>query len=268
MSRSEVDRAGEVLRAVKPTFETVRVAHQIARGDFRMESVIEADVSFDSDSDEIAETVSDAIRKVLAFREGNGFAMQFVHRDIGPGFSEMSAAVSSRHKRMQAIVDKLQRFHHMRLSQMDDIAGCRVVVHDLKQIRIVQDALEKTYEIHHVDDYVAGPKPIGYRALHVVLNLPETNVVMKSGSDSTFVEVQIRTVRQNEWADRIEAATGTTGYDLKGGNTNSLPEDLVEYVRVASDIRALADQDEPADTGLSKRLAALRDAVRPYFQAR
>lgn len=166
---------------------------------------------------------------------------------------------------MQAIADKLQRFVTLRLPQMADIAGCRIIVNSLGSIAEVQGWIQSTIDVVDSDDYIDHPKAIGYRALHIVVEIPESNHSMSHDARSTMVEIQVRTPRQNQWADQIERSTGSTGFDLKSGNADDLPEELVEYVRVASDIRYLADADRPADTSLERRLARLRESVRKYF---
>jgi putative GTP pyrophosphokinase len=42
--------------------------------------------------------------------------------------------VAQRHKRKRSIFDKLHRIPGMQLSRMDDIAGCRLIFHDLKDL--------------------------------------------------------------------------------------------------------------------------------------
>lgn len=269
LSRAEVDRSGNLLRAVRPEIHALRTNETMSAGDLTVGGSMIAEFSFEDDGDEgKAIAVADALRNVVLYREGNNVAMQIAHQELAGIVEPLGAAVSSRHKRMQAILEKLQRFPHMRLSQMDDIAGCRVVVDTLGHIALLREALSRGYDIHRVNDYISSPKATGYRAVHVVLELPDTNFVMHRSVNSCFVEVQLRTPRQNEWADQVEAATGTTGIDLKGGDASALPEDLVEYIKLASEIRALADRGEPADTSLETRLAEVREIVKPYFQRR
>lgn len=261
-SRSQVDRAGDVLRS-----KAIEVRSTSTEGD-RVKAEIAFTAEGESDAANELDSVVQAVGKVVAFRLGHAMPMEIAHIALANATSDDGSAVSSRHKRLQAIVDKLHRFPNMRLSQMDDIAGCRVVVKNLAQIERLRYALGEAMDVVRVNDYVVKPKPIGYRAVHVILSLPETNLFMQEQSQSALVEVQIRTPLQNEWADQIEAATGTTGLDLKGGDPAELPSDLVEYVRVAADIRALADRGEPADNELEGRLAELREVVRPHFKAR
>ncbi len=80
--------------------------------------------------------------------------------------------VAERPKRMETIIDKLNRQPTMALSRMHDIAGCRAVLRDQPTADALIDAI-RTYPAWSVRettwDYVAAPKPDGYRAKHLVV---------------------------------------------------------------------------------------------------
>lgn len=251
LSKTSVQRAGDVLRASRP--EIVEEGSRVVG------------IAFDTASSFSPEEILQAVQIVQRYRDGHFDAQQNVHLALATAHGHAGFSVSSRQKRMQAISDKLQRFNSLRLPQMADIAGCRVVVNELSEIEVVEASIGSNFEIVDIDDYIDPPKAIGYRAKHVTVSVPNSNHAMTESSQSTLVEIQLRTPRQNEWADQIERATGTTGLDLKGGIVAELPEELVEYVRVASDIRFLLDSDHPADARLELRLSELREAVRRYF---
>jgi ppGpp synthetase/RelA/SpoT-type nucleotidyltranferase len=93
-------------------------------------------------------------------------------------------------KSTPAIVDKLCR-SSMRLTQMQDIAGCRVVVPDIPAQERVIARLDKMFDATVIDRRVKPSN--GYRAVHVVVRevgLP--------------VEVQVRTDLQHVWAESSE----------------------------------------------------------------
>lgn len=159
-----------------------------------------------------------------------------------------------RRKRAGAILYKLVRFPSMRLSQMEDIAGCRATIQSQDRVDRVLERLLALWPGAAVIDYVAKPKPGGYRAKHVI--------AVKEGMQ---IEVQLRTARQNKWADDVEEAADRLRYRLKEAQG---PADLVEYFEVGAAVLAAEDQGKEPDGALTNRLAALRSKTRHYFQRR
>jgi putative GTP pyrophosphokinase len=106
-------------------------------------------------------------------------------------------------KSTAAIVDKLNR-SSMRLSQMQDVAGCRTVVADLTE----QDRLVPMIEgkfLCVVSDRRVQPSN-GYRAVHVVVC-----------SGKFPIEIQVRTRLQHLWAEISEKLSDQFGIDVKYG---------------------------------------------------
>lgn len=111
---------------------------------------------------------------------------------------------SRRAKSTLSIVDKLRR-ESLRLSQMQDIAGCRVVVAGARaQEQVVQ---QLTSRLHHHTVFDRRHRPShGYRAVHVV--------VVEMGRS---VEIQVRTQLQHGWAEFSEKCADYCGHSLKYG---------------------------------------------------
>ncbi len=107
-------------------------------------------------------------------------------------------------KSTASIVAKLRR-ERVRLSQMQDIAGMRVIVVD---VQAQEAALRDLTSFHHgatvIDRRVATSH--GYRAVHVVMTVA-----------SLPVEVQIRTELQHLWAELSEKLADRYGEGLKYG---------------------------------------------------
>jgi putative GTP pyrophosphokinase len=160
-----------------------------------------------------------------------------------------------RFKRMDRIIWKLLRHPHMRLSQMEDIGGCRVVLPSIEVVYAVAARITKTWnQTARATDYIAQPKQDGYRGYHIV-----------EKRDGRFIEVQLRTVGQHEWAQAIEEYEPITGYRLKDG---SGPVDLREYLRVASDRIARSEEGNPFAEDEETAFERLREQVRHYFRGR
>jgi putative GTP pyrophosphokinase len=83
--------------------------------------------------------------------------------------------------------------------QVRDIAGVRLVCSFISDTYDVMEMLISQPDIRvlEVEDYIADPKPNGYRSLHLILELP---VFLSDRVAHTPVEVQIRTVAMDFWA--------------------------------------------------------------------
>jgi ppGpp synthetase/RelA/SpoT-type nucleotidyltranferase len=94
-------------------------------------------------------------------------------------------------KSTASIVGKLRR-ESTRLSQMQDIAGCRIVLPDVvTQDSVVQGLVSHLGKVK-VFDRRYSPSH-GYRAVHIVVSHSQKNV-----------EIQIRSVLQHMWAELSE----------------------------------------------------------------
>lgn len=102
-----------------------------------------------------------------------------------------------------AILEKLRR-STARFSQIQDIAGCRIVLEDIEsQDRVIVD-LASWYPSKVVD---RRAKPsFGYRAVHVIVR-PSTRPI----------EIQVRTHLQHLWAEMSEKIADRYGQGLKYG---------------------------------------------------
>ena len=115
-----------------------------------------------------------------------------------------STTVAQRIKRLSSIQAKLRRYPNMRLSQMQDIGGCRAVVDDCAAVRAIVKSYRESrhaHELAHEDDYIHFPKESGYRGYHLVYRF-------KSASHRDYnnlkIEVQLRSALQHAWATSVE----------------------------------------------------------------
>lgn len=160
--------------------------------------------------------------------------------------------VAQRLKRMSQIIDKLHRLPTMRLSQMEDIAGCRAVLASNAEVEAVAARIEDKWDVRDRPDYREHGKPgTGYRALHYVIVRRER-----------LVEVQLRTNRQHRWAEAVERTAARLGHNLKDGQG---PPELVEYFLLASHVLAAEDRGEEVDEGVVAEFLKTREQVREYF---
>ena len=121
---------------------------------------------------------------------------------------------------MRSIIAKLQR-EKSRLTQLQDIGGCRAVVDDVDQAHELVRRLKRSrmrHELVKVDDYLTAPKATGYRGIHLVYR--HRNPLVPS-VDGLLCEIQVRTRQQHAWACTVEAAGFFRGEDLKSGLGNT-----------------------------------------------
>lgn len=112
--------------------------------------------------------------------------------------------ISARIKTPRSIAEKLRRRGHpLTLESMqanlDDLAGMRVIctfVSDVYRLLKVMDR-HPDVAILTVKDYIAAPKPNGYRGLHAIV---ETPVHLAEASHPVRVEIQFRTIAMDFWA--------------------------------------------------------------------
>jgi ppGpp synthetase/RelA/SpoT-type nucleotidyltranferase len=180
--------------------------------------------------------------------------------NVGFAAPESRADISTRPKRLAAVAKKLVRLRRMRLSQMEDIAGCRAKLRTPSKIQDVLGRLQQGLPNVEVDDYVQNPQPTGYRAVHVVTTIegPGTKDRLRRR-----VEIQLRTPGQNQWADTVEEWGDKLGYDLKNGQG---PEDLVRYFERAAYRIAREEAGEQVDETFGQEFGSLHEQVQRYFR--
>ncbi|MBN9171433.1 MAG: GTP pyrophosphokinase family protein, partial [Microbacterium sp.] len=112
--------------------------------------------------------------------------------------------VSSRVKSPDSIVEKVARkgiepgFDAIR-ERITDIAGIRITTSFTADAYRLFDLLTAQDDITvlRVKDYIAEPKPNGYKSLHAIVEVP---VFLSTGPVNVPVEVQFRTIAMDFWA--------------------------------------------------------------------
>ena len=129
--------------------------------------------------------------------------------------------VVQRLKRLPAIVRKLQEQPNMKLTQMQDIGGCRAIVRDVRSLTKIMDVFRERrhkHQLSNVVDYIGTdqfegcPRTSGYRGVHLIL---KCNASESSANHSLRVELQLRTRRQHAWATAVETVELFIGENLK-----------------------------------------------------
>ena len=123
-----------------------------------------------------------------------------------------------------------------------DVAGVRVVCTFPEDMFSLAESLLSQDDVTLIErrDYVASPKPSGYRSLHLIIEVP---IFLEREKRSVKVEVQLRTISMNFWA--------SLEHQLR--YKKNLPDE--EAAAVAAELADLAET--AAD--LDRRMQALRN---------
>jgi len=152
------------------------------------------------------------LRMLDEYRRSFGAVSEFVMQVLRDQMDLSPTARSA--KSTMAIVDKLRR-QSIRLGQIQDIAGCRVVVSDIAEQNRVLAGILARFPNAVVDDKRERPT-FDYRAVHIIVK-----------HDSRLVEIQIRTVPQHLWASLSEKMADIHGHEIKYGQGEEWPRTLL-----------------------------------------
>jgi len=145
----------------------------------------------------------------------------------------------------------------IRLSQVQDIAGYRVVVADLEEQERVMATLVRAFAKVTVVDRRASPT-YGYRAVHVIVEVLDRTV-----------EIQVRTMLQHTWAELSEKLSDLVDPAIKYGGGPAHVKDLLlrsssalgsveEAERLLAEAsRIMEEEQETEET--RQQLAAVRE---------
>ncbi len=137
----------------------------------------------------------------------------------------------SRVKSLESIIKKTNR-KGIPLSiegikeHIKDIAGLRITCSFISDIYRINEMLKHQFELNilEVKDYIANPKPNGYRSLHLLVEVP---VFMSDGKENVCVEIQIRTIAMDFWA--------SLEHKIFYKYNQSVPVSLLDELKEASD---------------------------------
>ncbi|MBS4728539.1 RelA/SpoT domain-containing protein [Mycobacterium sp. SM1] len=230
-SKSEINRCGELIRKV------------------RFEGLVAT-----------LDEIDHAIEVISAFRAAHAYPMVKVRLGLRSMVRTEGAdeVISQRLKRVPRIIRKLQRTvgsptGRTALARLEDIGGVRAILRDGGELDRVRRRVEKRWKpdfCRPARDYIAAPKPIGYRAVHFVVR-----------RDGRAIEVQLRTRGQQQWADAAEAADarhGDRGVNLKDSEG---PAEMLEYFSAAGEVIYRREYGIPISFELTRRFNAARRAV-------
>jgi len=214
------------------------------------------------------EEVEQALAVVSAFRASFAGPLEAASGELATLLEthQIQGEVSQRLKRMPTILEKItSRESKLDLSRMQDIGGCRVVLssNEISELRRLEACVRERWAeaVRRTSDYVGRPRASGYRAVHVVVE-----------QDQRLIEIQLRTQRMHQWAQRVEGLSAAFGTNYKQDG-----ESLVqEYARLTAKMYIALDageipvhedrqQFERLSALIAEELAGLGKNVGPMF---
>ncbi|MGH9699141.1 MAG: RelA/SpoT domain-containing protein [Candidatus Acidiferrales bacterium] len=216
----------------------------------------------------------EAIRIVDNWRSCHAYPLQVIKMTLLRRAKKIdpTALIAQRLKRRPSIELKLRDNQNMKLSQMQDIGGCRAVLSNVAQVRKLVAKYKKFHTKSPKDrsdwdgsddfDYISRPKPDGYRSVHMVFRFksPSVERVVYKGQR---IEIQIRSKLQHLWATAVETAQLFTGQALKSKVKNA-SEEWLRFFTLTSSAFAIRERSPivpgtPADKG--QIVQQLRDLI-------
>lgn len=186
--------------------------------------------------------IEDAIAKLNNWRSFHSFPLNTVTVDLKQKASRIdpNSHVVRRLKRSRSIISKLWKESSMRLTQMQDIGGCRAVLSSIEAVYDVKNRYlqsKSQHELVRIDDYIRHPKLSGYRSLHLIYRFKSKGY---PEYDRLLLEIQLRTTIQHAWATAVETVGAMSGQALKSSEGEA---DWLEYFQFAS--LALEHNEKP-----------------------
>lgn len=118
-----------------------------------------------------------------------------------------------------------------------DIAGVRITCSFISGTYRIMETLISQSDVHLLEtkDYIAHPKPNGYKSLHAIIQIP---VFLSSGPVPVTVEVQIRTIAMDFWA----SLEHKIHYKYDGNVPDHLTESLSDTSHIAGQLDQRMEQ--------------------------
>ena len=115
--------------------------------------------------------------------------------------------------------------------RVTDIAGIRITCSFVSDVYWIADMLSRhqDLEVLTVKDYIAAPKPNGYRSLHLIVQVP---VFLSQHTEMVPVELQLRTIAMDFWASTEHKLS----YKYRKNLPARLQDELDDAARVAADL--------------------------------
>jgi hypothetical protein len=185
---------------------------------------------------------NESLATIQHFRASHHYPMNALYVTLKQRANKIDekAFAAQRIKRVSSIIYKLIIKRTMKLSQMQDIGGCRAVMQNLPDLYTLYNVYKTrplTHTLTGIKDYISEPQETGYRGLHLKYRF---NGKGKTAPwDRLKIEIQLRTLLQHRWATAVEVAGTFTNTALKSNTGN---ENWLRFFALMSSIFALREK--------------------------
>ena len=185
------------------------------------------------------EQLEEATKVIDNWRAAHAFPLHVIYIHLRGMASGKNIVVAERLKRLDSIIKKLEREPSMSLWMMQDLGGCRFIVPTLDDVYSYAEKYDSSRKRHIFKekyDYIANPKPSGYRSLHMVYEYHSDK--SDTYNKNMLVEIQYRTHLQHVWATALETMGLFTKQALKAGQGD---EHIKRFFVLVSSLFALRE---------------------------
>lgn len=158
------------------------------------------------------------------------FSLQYDRQPITDIKTRLKSPVSIREKlkrrNLPMALDVIEK-------NLFDIAGIRVVCSFPDDVYMIEEALLKQDDVVLIErkDYIANPKPNGYRSLHLIVEIP---IFLATEKRMMKAEIQLRTIAMDFWA--------TLEHQLRYKKNNEFTEEMAIELDKCAEISANLDK--------------------------
>lgn len=150
--------------------------------------------------------------------------------------------IKTRIKKIESIKNKLEKngfpitVESME-ANLNDIAGIRVICSFTEDVYRVAESLLSQDDITLVSkkDYIANPKPNGYRSLHLIVQVP---IFLASEKRMMKVEIQLRTIAMDSWASLEHQLRYKKDFDF----TDEMADELQYCAKISAELDEKMDK--------------------------
>lgn len=162
-------------------------------------------------------------------------------------------SIKTRLKSITSIKGKLRKMNEPLTvssieNNLNDVAGVRVTCMTPDDVYMLAEALLKQDDVKLITkkDYIANPKPNGYRSLHLII---ETPIFLTNEKKMMRVEIQLRTIAMDCWAS-LEHQLRYKNNNLSGCDIN---DELLKCAELSAELDSrMGRLRREADKAISK----------------